>query len=80
MRTQLGVEDGRGVVSVPYAMPLGSLCVGAFVGHRSLGTTAIGYVIWVVPGSAAPRDPGVQANQPPPFTFQLQLPWVWLDF
>jgi hypothetical protein len=60
MRTQL--------VSVPYAMPVEPrLWVGAFVGYRSLGTTAIGCVtrvrggeIWVVPGSAAPRDPSVQ--------------------
>jgi hypothetical protein len=62
MRAQLGVEDGRDVVSVPYAMPVEPLCVGAFIGHRSLGTTAIGCVtrvhdgeIWVVPGSTAPR-------------------------
>jgi hypothetical protein len=33
MRTQLGVEDGRDVVSVPYAMPVESRCVGAFVGY-----------------------------------------------
>jgi hypothetical protein len=67
MRAQLGVEDGRDVVSVPYAMPVEPLCVGAFIGHGSLGTTAIGCVtrvhdgeIWVVPGSTAPKDSGVQ--------------------
>jgi hypothetical protein len=70
MRTQLDVEDGRDVVSVPYAMPVEPLCVGAFIGHRFLGTTVqydIGCVtrvrdgeFWVVPDSAAPRDPGVQ--------------------
>jgi hypothetical protein len=67
MRVQLGVEDGRGVVSVPYAMPVEPLCVGAFIGHNPLGTTAIGCVtrvhdgeIWVVPGSTAPKDSGVQ--------------------
>jgi hypothetical protein len=68
MRAQLGVEDGRDVVSVPsYAMPVEPLCVGAFIGYRSLGTTAIECVtrvhdgeIWVVPGSTAPKDPGVQ--------------------
>jgi hypothetical protein len=67
IRTQLDVEDGRDVVSVPYAMPVESLCVGAFVGCRSLGTTTIGCVtrvhdgeIWVVPDSTAPKDPGVQ--------------------
>jgi hypothetical protein len=43
-----------------YAIPVESLCVGAFVGYRSLGTTAIGCEIWVVPGSTALRDPGVQ--------------------
>jgi hypothetical protein len=32
MRSKLGVEDGRGVVSVPYAMPVELLCVGAFIG------------------------------------------------
>ena len=35
---KLGVEDGRGVVSVPYAMPVEPLCVGAFIGYRSSGT------------------------------------------
>jgi hypothetical protein len=44
MRAQLGVEDGCDVVSVPYDMPLEALCVGAFMGLRSLGTTAIGCV------------------------------------
>jgi hypothetical protein len=70
MRAQLGVEDGRDVVSVPYAMPVEPLCVGAFIGHSwSLGTTAIGCVtrvhdgeIWVlVPGSTAPKDSGVRS-------------------
>jgi hypothetical protein len=67
MRAKLGVEDGRDVVSVPYAMPAEPLCVGAFIGYMSSGTTAIGCVtrvrdgeIWVVPGSVAPRNPGVQ--------------------
>ena len=44
MRATLGVEDGRDVVSVPYAMPVEPLCVGAFIGYRSSGTTAIGCV------------------------------------
>jgi hypothetical protein len=54
-------------VAVPYAMSVEPLCVGAFIGHRSLGATAIECVtrvhdgeIWVVPGSTAPKDPGVQ--------------------
>jgi hypothetical protein len=42
MRTQLGVEDGRGVVSVPYAMPVEPLCVGAFIVGALVGGAANG--------------------------------------
>jgi hypothetical protein len=67
IRTQLGVGVGCDALSIPYAMPAESLCVGAFVGYKSQGTTAIGCVarmcggeIWVVPGSTAPSDRGLQ--------------------
>jgi hypothetical protein len=67
VRTQLGVGVGCDALSVPYAMPAESICVHAFVGYKSQGTTAIGCVarmcggeIWVVPGSTAPSDCVVQ--------------------
>jgi hypothetical protein len=44
MRTQLGVGVGCDDLSIPYAMPAESLCVGAFVGYKSQGTIAIGCV------------------------------------
>jgi hypothetical protein len=42
MRTQLGVGVGCDALSIPYAMPAESLCIGVFVGYKSQGTTAIG--------------------------------------
>jgi hypothetical protein len=38
---KLGVGVGCDAISIPHAMPADSLCVGAFVGHISQGTTAI---------------------------------------
>jgi hypothetical protein len=61
------VGVGCDALSIPYAMPAESLCVGAFVGYKLQDTAAIrcvarmfGGEIWVVPGSTAPSDRGVQ--------------------
>ena len=63
MREVIGVNDTRESVDTHYPMPTEALRMGAFVGYRSHGTTAMGCVartdeglVWMAPGSSVPSN------------------------
>jgi len=59
MREKLGATCSQESVGVHYPMPAASLCVGAFVGYKYQGTTAVGCVVRIgdvgKPGSPLAR-------------------------
>jgi hypothetical protein len=72
MREVIGVNDTREVVDTHHPMPAGALQVGAFVGYRSHGTTAVGCVArmdeglaWVAPGSSVSSNTTTEKSARP---------------
>jgi hypothetical protein len=70
MREILGATCSLESVGVHYPMPAASLCVGAFVGHKCQGTTAVGCAVrmgggqtWIAPGSPVASNIGVRRSR-----------------
>ena len=58
MREKLGATCSQESVGVHYPMPAASLCVGAFVGYKYQGTTAVGCVVRIGDGQTWIARPG----------------------
>jgi hypothetical protein len=70
MRKKLGPACSQESVGVHYPMPAAPLCVGAFVGYKCQGTTAVGCAVrigdghtWIAPGSPVVSNMGVRRSR-----------------